>query len=182
MRPDFTRHNPCLCTGEKVAVNISEGGRAMKILLAVEGSPFSEAAAKSVACRPWPQNSEVKIITVIEPSQPYVAEPWALPTGYWDELEKSAQQQANQAIDRATREFNGTPGLAISNEILKGSPKAAILDEAETWGADLIVVGSHGYTGLQRMLLGSVSHAVMAHAPCSVEIVRSHEASQNVAQ
>jgi nucleotide-binding universal stress UspA family protein len=47
-----------------------------------------------------------------------------------------------------------------------------ILDEVEKWGADLIVLGSHGYRGWRRFLLGSVSHAVATHARCSVEIVR----------
>jgi nucleotide-binding universal stress UspA family protein len=50
-----------------------------------------------------------------------------------------------------------------------------ILDEAERWDADLIVLGSHGYNGWQRFLLGSVSHAVATHAHCSVEIVRQKQ-------
>jgi len=47
-----------------------------------------------------------------------------------------------------------------------------ILDEAESWGADLIVLGSHGYNAWKRFLLGSVSQAVVSHAKCSVEVVR----------
>jgi nucleotide-binding universal stress UspA family protein len=47
-----------------------------------------------------------------------------------------------------------------------------ILDEAESWGADLIVVGSHGYRAWERFLLGSVSQSVVSHAKCSVEVVR----------
>jgi nucleotide-binding universal stress UspA family protein len=57
--------------------------------------------------------------------------------------------------------------------ILPGSPKAVILEEAEAFGADLIVVGSHGHGALERFLLGSVSQAMTLHARCSVEIVRS---------
>ena len=53
-----------------------------------------------------------------------------------------------------------------------GFPKQIILDEAEGWGADLIVVGSHGRGLMGRFLLGSVSQAVALNARCSVEIVR----------
>jgi nucleotide-binding universal stress UspA family protein len=56
--------------------------------------------------------------------------------------------------------------------LFSGHPKEVILDEAEKWDADLIVVGSHGYRGWQRFLLGSVSQAIASHAPCSVQIVR----------
>jgi nucleotide-binding universal stress UspA family protein len=47
-----------------------------------------------------------------------------------------------------------------------------ILDDAEKWPADLIVLGSHGLKGLNRFLLGSVSDAVSRHAACSVQVVR----------
>jgi nucleotide-binding universal stress UspA family protein len=154
----------------------------MKILLAVDGSRFSETAAKSVANRPWPPDSKIKIITVIEPFQPYTLEPLAMPAGYWDDMDKLARQQADQAIEMATRQFINTQGVVISTEILKGSPKVVILDEAQAWGADFIVLGSHGYTGLKRLFLGSVSHTVTSHANCSVEIVRSREVSQDDAQ
>jgi len=54
--------------------------------------------------------------------------------------------------------------------------QSVIVDEAENWKADLIVVGSHGYTGIKKWLLGSVAQSVVSHAPCSVEVVR-HRAS-----
>jgi nucleotide-binding universal stress UspA family protein len=63
--------------------------------------------------------------------------------------------------------------LRVVTEVLDGSPKKVIVEEAERWGADLIVIGSHGYGPVRRFLLGSVSQAVALHAPCSVEIVRS---------
>jgi len=47
--------------------------------------------------------------------------------------------------------------------------------QADEWGADLIVVGSHGRTGVKRWLLGSVAGAIVSHAPCSVEVVRRRE-------
>jgi len=55
---------------------------------------------------------------------------------------------------------------------IEGTPKSVILEEAEIFGADLIVVGSHGCGVVERFLLGSVSHEVSLHAKCSVLIVR----------
>jgi nucleotide-binding universal stress UspA family protein len=52
------------------------------------------------------------------------------------------------------------------------TPQELILKEAADWGADLIVLGSHGRRGFSRFLLGSVSEAVASHAPCSVEVIR----------
>ena len=67
------------------------------------------------------------------------------------------------------------PALARTTIVIEGSPKSVILEEADALGADLIVVGSHGYGMIERFLLGSVSHAVSLHAKCSVEIVRSQK-------
>lgn len=52
------------------------------------------------------------------------------------------------------------------------------MDEAERWPADLIVIGTHGYTGIKRWLLGSVAQAVVNRAPCSVEVVRKRPAEE----
>jgi nucleotide-binding universal stress UspA family protein len=152
----------------------------MKILLAVDGSDFGGTAVNSVANRPWPANTEVKIITVMEPFQPYLAEVWAVSDDFYEAMDKSATTQATNAIEKALEIFQkaGNSDLRVSHEIIKGNPRNAILDEAETWNADLIVVGSHGYTGLKRVLLGSVSQAIASHAKCSVEIVRNREIGQ----
>jgi nucleotide-binding universal stress UspA family protein len=63
-------------------------------------------------------------------------------------------------------------GVNVTTAVVQGDPKSIILDNAKTWGADLIVLGSHGRKGLERFLVGSVSEAVLRHAHCSVEIVR----------
>ena len=150
----------------------------MKILLAIDGSVFSDRAVEEVARRPWPPGSEVKIVSVIEPPITPMTEPFVLPTLYWEEAEKAAEEQANEALKHGVKAISSAHGdsLQVSTEILKGYPKQVILDEAERWGSDLIVVGSHGRRGLTRLLLGSVSQAVAAHAGCSVEIVKSRDA------
>jgi nucleotide-binding universal stress UspA family protein len=146
----------------------------MKILLATDGSDYSKAAVNSVAERPWPQGSEVKIISAMEVPFAPTTEAWVLPNSYYLELDRVARVQAEAAVKDAVEriESGKASGLEIITKIISGSAREAILDEAERWDADLIVLGSHGYSGWQRFLLGSVSHAVATHAHCSVEIVR----------
>lgn len=147
----------------------------MKILLAVDGSPCSDAAVSEIAGRPFPTDSQVRVISVVEPPAPLVAEPWMGSADYFAEVEKIEQERARQAVEGAAtklREGAESRSLQVTTDVLTGSPKRVIVEEAEGWGADLIVVGSHGYRSWERMLLGSVSQAVAMHAECSVEIVR----------
>jgi nucleotide-binding universal stress UspA family protein len=62
--------------------------------------------------------------------------------------------------------------MKATADVEPGNPKSAIIDAANKWHADLIVLGSHGRSAVQRFLMGSVSEAVVRHAHCSVEIVR----------
>jgi nucleotide-binding universal stress UspA family protein len=152
----------------------------MKILLAVDGSEYSYAAAQAVAERPWPAHSEVKVFTAIEPFTPYMTEMWATSSDLWEELDKASKDQANKAIHGAIERLNAAQDktLKISTDIVEGNAQNAILDEAEKWGADLIMLGSHGYSGLRRLLLGSISQNIASHAHCSVEIVRSADTAK----
>jgi len=147
----------------------------MKILLAIDGSPCSERAIEEVARRPWPGDSQLRIISVVEPPAPLVAEPYMGVSGYFEEIEQLKRKQADEVVAHAAEALHAgasTSRMGIATEVITGSPKRTIVEESEEWGADLIVLGSHGYQTWERMLLGSVSQSVAAHANCSVEIVR----------
>jgi nucleotide-binding universal stress UspA family protein len=146
----------------------------MKILLAVDGSTFSDAAVEEIASRPWPEGTEVDVLSVSEQPVYPMGEAAALPSSYYEEMEKIAQEQARAAVDKGVERLrSGARSLRVTDSVVAGHPVQEIVDRAERWGADLIVVGSHGYRGFRRLLLGSVSQAVASHAKCSVEIVRS---------
>ncbi len=87
-------------------------------------------------------------------------------------LERSVEE-AREAVAEALTILNEFRLKAAGSmpEAVHG-PKLAVLDEAKKWGAHLIVVGSHGRRGLERLLLGSVSEAVAMHAHCSVDVIR----------
>jgi nucleotide-binding universal stress UspA family protein len=146
----------------------------MKIILATDGSACSEAAVEEVARRHWPEDSQVRIIFVMELPAPLTSGPWTYADSF-EEQEAMEREQANKILESAAaklRQGKGSSRLDITTQVITGSPKQIIVEEAEKWGADLIVVGSHGYRSWERMLLGSVSQAVAMHAECSVEIVR----------
>ncbi|MGB9178340.1 MAG: universal stress protein [Pyrinomonadaceae bacterium] len=152
----------------------------MKILLAIDGSPCSDAAVSEVLNRPWPAGSEVKIITAVTPAIYLTPEPWVGAQNYFAEIDKIEHEQAESIIKSAISKLGACEdkSLKISSDVMDGSPKRVIVEEAERWGADLIVLGSHGYGAWNRFLLGSVSQTVSLHAPCSVEIVRCRVAGQ----
>lgn len=144
----------------------------MKILLAIDGSPCSDAAVAEVARRPWPEGSLVKVLTAIETPMPPTPETWAVPLTYFEDMEAALRKQGQKIVDRAVQKLTSNRTLRVDALLAPGSPRSVILDEAESWNADLIVMGSHGYGALKRFLLGSVSQAVVSHAKCSVEVVR----------
>ena len=152
----------------------------MKILLAIDGSTCSDAAVEEVGRRPWPEGSAVKVLTSYELPLPPTPEGWVLPANYFEDLDIALRKQSRNIVDEAihklTARLNKT--ISLDGALLPGPPRTVILDEAESWGADLIVVGSHGYRAWERFLLGSVSQAVVSHAKCSVEVVRCARAGQ----
>jgi nucleotide-binding universal stress UspA family protein len=146
----------------------------MKVLLAIDGSPHSDAAVAQVARRPWPPGTEVKILTVIHPTIPIFPDPafalFAAHVEQAEELRRLAPMLMGTACEQIRR---GAPNVTAILSVVDGVPKDMIVQEAREWGADLIVVGSHGYGSVRSMLLGSVARAVLTDAPCSVLVARA---------
>jgi len=109
----------------------------MRILLAIDGSPHSQAAVDEVARRPWPSKSTVRVtMSVIQPYAPPATE-FVLAGAT---LEDMRQQQASTAAQIAKRAVDAlTPtGLATEAAVREGDPRSAIVDEAEEWGAEVV--------------------------------------------
>lgn len=154
----------------------------MKVLLATEGSKFSEAAIEK-CCKIFEEsdNTQIRIISAAEPAF-VAAEPLAASAAYILEMNEAAHAKAESLVAEAeetVRKHFPDMGDDLSTKVLKASPAQAIVEEAESWGADLIVVGSHGYGFWRRAFLGSVSNAVVHHAPCSVLVVRPERSGGN---
>jgi nucleotide-binding universal stress UspA family protein len=133
----------------------------MKILLAIDSSAASRVAIDQLASRPWPANSQVRVLTVVEISQPFALAP----------VVEEVNARARQLVEDAAKHLR-SHGLEADASVGQGDPKKVILDQAASMGADLIVMGAHGSSAIERFLLGSVSRSVLRFAHCSVELVR----------
>ena len=153
-------------------------GEGLRILVATDGSDCSAAAVRSVATRPWPPRTSIRVISAVAPFIPiadaasayFYASQSVLAA---QAVEEAGRSRATEAIARAGDLFRGAGVTGVeTGEPILGDPKAVILDEAQQWAADIIVVGSHGWHGLDRLMMGSVSESVAMHAHCSVEVIR----------
>jgi nucleotide-binding universal stress UspA family protein len=142
----------------------------MKILLAVDGSKFSRAATQAVIAQAKPGECEVLVLHVVD----LMRTPFPEMAAYCGENEgaQDPRRATAEALVERTVESLGSKGLQVTTAVAWGDPRSKIIDDAAEWHADLIVLGSHGCTGLDRFLMGSVSDAVLHHAQCSVELVR----------
>lgn len=140
----------------------------MRVLIPVDGSVFSLWAVDEVACRPWNPGTIVRVISVVE--HPVIRKSVTVPGHLLSQLRDVGKYAIDKALARLPSGENAP--FKVESKIISGGPAEAILKDAQEWNADLIVLGSHGLSGLQRFLLGSVSHKVAEHAGCSVELVR----------
>jgi nucleotide-binding universal stress UspA family protein len=148
----------------------------MRLLLAVDGSACSEEAVQSVIDRFRPENTDVKVLHAVEwlKDMPLCFQFAEGPTAGREIMESRNQSfdRARQLVERVAAQLE-FKGFRTSVSTPDGDPRHAILECAREWPADIIVVGSHGRRGIDRLLMGSVAEAVVHHAPCSVEIVRA---------
>jgi nucleotide-binding universal stress UspA family protein len=148
----------------------------MKIILATDGTKHSEMAAGMLGKLALQAGDVVKIISVIDMAMPLAIDMYAGYLPNTAELEKIARENAETTLEETSklaRRIINDEAVLIESETLVGSPESRIVECAEEFGAELIIVGSHGYNRWERLLLGSVSDSVIHHAPCSVLVVRT---------
>jgi nucleotide-binding universal stress UspA family protein len=143
----------------------------MKILVASSGS-YDETRdpAHSVFSFPWPQAAEIHVVSVAEILYPVMVGMTPDPVDTTDFQVRTDQEAKATAIQTALR-FRSL-GFAAEGFSMKGDPETAILEHAKEWGADLIVVGSHDLSRMERFLMGSIAESIVKHAPCSVLVLK----------
>ena len=144
----------------------------MRILLAINDSQPSTDALQAVLTRPWPKESLFRVISCVRPDWATVVPEAAIGSAFHlDISRKELLAQAARIGEEVVAELT-SHGLRAQFVIREEDPVYGIVREAKKWGADLIIVGTHGYLGLKKLLYGSVAQAVVSRAPCSVEVVK----------
>jgi nucleotide-binding universal stress UspA family protein len=141
--------------------------RGEKILVAVDGSSFSELAVDQAISLGGICNSEIFLISVVDlyPEQMAVA----------PALVEKMSEEVRQYLDKAKQKVDKT-GISCETIVrMGGKPHEFIIQEAKEKGADLIVMGTLGKSGIKRVLMGSVAQNVIGQAPCPVLVVPNVE-------
>ena len=143
----------------------------MKILIALDASPHAERAVDFVTRMRWPAGSRVIVLSALQPPVNAVAGPYESATVDAAMLEQQ-RQQLETLVSNAERRLRES-GFSTQGRVVVGDPREALIDVARSERADLMVTGSHGRSGLSKLMLGSVSSHVVTHAPCSVLVVKT---------
>jgi nucleotide-binding universal stress UspA family protein len=140
----------------------------MKILVGVDDSPHSQAALTWVKRMAWPAGTHVEIVSV---ARPVYAMMDVGGMSFMHASEEGNTRFHEELAARVERDLKGA-GLLTQAVVLQGDPREAIVQRARDAHADLVVVGSHGRSGISKLMMGSVASHIVTHAPCNVLVVK----------
>jgi nucleotide-binding universal stress UspA family protein len=158
------------CSVRVARGRVDEFDAPVRLVLGVDGSELSEAAVQEVTSRSWPENSEVKLVVVVDPIAAGLAvEDYAR----LEDTDDRNHVWVERVLEKNAAAFRDKSSLGVITETIEGNPKHELVRVAEEWHAECIFVGSAGSSNtVGRFVLGSVAAAVAARAHCSVEVVR----------
>jgi nucleotide-binding universal stress UspA family protein len=144
----------------------------MKILIAIDESPVSDAAVNFVIDQLKPEGIELRLFHVLDPYPVKLAKRiGGRDTPDFVTAVQKQKAMATELLEHAAERLSSA-GFSVTSSIQEGDVRALILEEAKAWHADLIVIGSHERKGIRHFFSGSISEDVARDAPCSVEVVR----------
>jgi len=153
----------------------------MRVVIAIDDSKFSKAVLEAVAHRDWTAGATLLVLNVLSAPTPEHLSDIGL--GLDKELRAQFRLKQEELLERSVSYLKDhlAAGLKVSMASAEGHAAENILKVATDWQADLIILGSHGYTGIAKAVLGSVAEAVLVSAPCSVEIIRQRKEKDRLA-
>ncbi|MCS7080551.1 MAG: universal stress protein [Chloracidobacterium sp.] len=155
-------------------------GTPLRLLVGVDETPASEVVIAALAARHFSPDTQVKVVTATGVFEYFSSDILGssvavVPSDTIDELRRAAADAATAVQEKLLAAYPDLK-VEVSREVIEGDPKSVLLDIAEKWPADAILLGTRDLSGPERFFIGSVSSAIVAHAPCTVEIVRRRAA------
>ncbi len=139
-----------------------------KILIAVDNSTCSEKAAKTGYEMATKFGAEIALLNIIEPT-PAVVNPDFTLAPVFMEMYDNSEENSHVLLKEMENKYGN--GINTTYLTILDTASHGILQQAEQWGAELIVIGTHGRTGLYHFLMGSVAEHVARKSACPVLIV-----------
>ena len=139
-----------------------------KILIAVDNSTCAEKAAKTGYEMAVKFDSEVALINIIEPAPATVNPDFTLAPVFLEAYDNS-EENSHLLLKEIENKYSN--GISTTYLSIIDTASHGIIQQAEEWGAELIVIGTHGRTGLYHFLMGSVAEHVARKSACPVLIV-----------
>lgn len=137
----------------------------MRILIAIDEQWCAEAAFKFVSEHQQTENLHIRLVHVVSPIM--IDRTMSSHPLFLESVAYEVCQDGKKLLEQAAGQLEGT-GAEIEFDVLLGIPEKVIVEEAERWEADLIVLGTHSRRGLDKFFFGSVSYDVAAKAPCAI--------------
>lgn len=141
-----------------------------KVLVAIDASRYASEIINTVAAANWRDGSELHLLTVVHESP------------NWESQEEYMRQCSLIQKDHLSQLQAALPKCVIKAECIDGTPTEVIIKRAKDENFDLIVLGSHGDTGVRPEHVGSIAAAIVNGAPCSVAVVKVGKAELKAAQ
>ena len=134
--------------------------KSLKVLVAIDASKYVAEILDEICRRKWSDGTQIRVLTVVST----------------DSISEASEQYTHECQvilnDHVGRLTSRLTNCKIQGECLEGSPATTIVEVAAHWDADLIVLGSHGDTGIRSDRVGSVAASIVNTAPCSVEVIK----------
>ena len=135
-----------------------------KIVAGYDGTAFSDAALDEAVVLAKDADGEIAVVVAVERNLEMEA--------MAPELDRKFEEKARADLQRAQERVRSAGIRLVDQEVSMDAPHEAIVAKARDWKSDVIVMGTHGKTGLMRLLMGSTTERVIGSAPCNVLVVR----------
>jgi nucleotide-binding universal stress UspA family protein len=157
-----TLHSPCS------TLVVKSGFEQIKhLLLPIEHKEDTDQAIEFLSQRPFPKDLHISLLHVLPFMQPVLPIGALIPETLKKDLHAGAEKFLGEQAARV-----GSLGYSVSSDVITGAPSQSIHEHAQAMNVDLILMGVRRSRGLNRFLLGSVSHSIVHHSSCSVLLLK----------